>query len=269
VIAVDREKFNDEDVLGPADFTFHRMDLFAYLFGPIPEVDVVVPLQGQIGSVDSVKNPMGSLRDSLTSNRFLLDRLVESGQKPLVVFVSSDLCYRDVSRCVYSLHKKTVEGYLKIASQVHGIPHVILRTGTAYGPLQKRQSVVNFYIGRALEGKTIPVYGTGDNRQAFLYIDDCVECVRMACEGLFKQNRTYPLFSENLRIVDIAKTVSEMLGGEVEHVDFPSLAKAVNVGDLPITLPLPEGWKPKVMLGDGIERTAEWMKGEEDAGRNS
>lgn len=194
VIAVDREKFCDENVLESSDFMFHRMDLFAYLFGPFPEVDVVVPLQGQIGSVDSVKNPMGSLRDSLMSNRFLLDRLVESGQKPLVVFVSSDLCYRDVSRCVYSLHKKTVEGYLKIVSQVHGIPHVILRTGTAYGPLQKRDSVVNFYIRRALEGKSIPVYGTGDNRQAFLYIDDCVVSVSRqighnAPNGLFLESR--------------------------------------------------------------------------------
>lgn len=257
VIGVDKQ---DSLLCGAPNFTFHKVDLFAYLYGPIPEVDVVVPLQGQIGSVESVKRPIESLRDSVMSNRFLLDRLIETGQKPLVVFVSSDLCYRKDSQCNYSAHKKLVEHYLRTEHRIRDIPYVILRTATCYGPLQKRPSVVNFYVKQALEGKTIPVYGSGDSRQAFIYIEDAVRCIQLACEGKIAQNCVLPLVSENLRIIELAEVVSEVVGGEIEHVDWPELAWKVNVGDLPIELLPPKGWFPEVKIHEGIKRTAEWMK---------
>lgn len=263
VIGVDCEKLNKERrrFIG-TDFEFHRMDLFTYLFEQMPDVDVVVPLTGQLGSKESIEAPMRSLRDGVTANLFLLNMLAKTGQRPLVVFVSSDLCYREPSRCFYSFHKTVVEEYLRIFHNIYGIPYVILRMGTGYGPLQKRDSVVNFYIRWALEGKTIPVYGAGENRQAFIYIEDAVRCIQLACEGSIRQNRIHPLIGENVRIVDIARAVATKVGGIIEYVEWPELAKKVNVGDLPIDLPFPAGWEPRISLYAGIERTARWMKNE-------
>lgn len=259
VIGVDKERQPVE--FHSPKFTFYRSDLFSYLFGQLPDVDVIVPLQGQLGSVDSLRDPMGSLRDSVVTNRFLLDKLAEAGQRPLVVFLSSDLCYLEDSRCLYSLHKKTVEGYLKIANTVHGISFVALRMATGFGPWQNRDSVVNFYIRRALEGKTIPVYGDGKNRQAFIYIDDAIDCIKMACEGKIAQNTTHPLVDVSWSIAELAATVAAFVGGNVEHVEWPDLAQKVNVGDLPIELPPPHGWVPEVGMFEGITRTARWMRG--------
>lgn len=263
VYGTDCEKLDDErrKFIG-ADFEFHQLDLFLYLFSMMPEVDVIVPLTGQLGSKESVEKPIGSLRDGVMTNLFLLDTLVKAKRQPLIVFVSSDLCYRKPSRCFYSFHKIVVEEYLRLFRRNHDIPYIVLRMATGYGPLQKRQSVVNFYIQRALEKRTIPVYGDGLNRQAFIYIEDAVRCIHLACEGKIVQNTIHPLVGDNLKIVDLAGAVAEMLGGEVEHVEWPKLTEKVNVGDLPIELLPPKGWLPGVGIYTGIERTAEWMKNE-------
>lgn len=262
VIGVDVKALDEESraFIG-GDFEFYRMDVIQYLSEQMSDVDVIVPLTGQLGSAESVANPFASLRDGVEVNLMLLDNLAKSGRRPLIVFVSSDLCYREPSRCFYSLHKKTMERALKIFNTVYGFPYVILRTGTCYGPLQKRDSVVNFYIRRALVGKTIPVYGDGENRQAFIYIEDAATCIKLACEGKITQNATHPLVSHSLKIVGLATVVADAVGGTVEHVDWPSLQKAVSVGDLPITLLPPWGWHSEVGLIEGISRTAEWMKG--------
>lgn len=223
-------------------------------------VDVVVPLQGLLGSAESVKEPVTSLVDSVKLNLMLLDAISRSGSRPLIVFLSSDLCYREPSRCIYSLHKKTVEGYLRIFNRVHDIPYVILRMATGYGPLQKRQSVVNYYIRRALAGETIPVHGDGKNRQAFIYIEDAVKCIQLACEAERGLNVLYPLIGQNLKIVDLAQAVVDVLGGEIEHVEPPVLADKVSVGDLPVEDFGPRGCRPEVDIYEGIRRTAEWMK---------
>jgi|GEM_PF-4776381 len=262
VISIDPKPFSEEvlDFIG-GRFTAYNMTWQDYLaFCDFPDVDVVVPLQGQIGSVDSVRKPFESLHESVSTNLSVLEHLRLMSRKPLIVFVSSDLCYSPEPKCLYSLHKHTVEGYLRIFYEIAGIPYVILRTATCYGPWQVRDSVVNFYIRRALNGDGIPVYGDGQNRQAFIYIEDAVNCIKMACEGKFGYNATYPLVGENLRITEIAEAVSRLIGGEVEHVDWPMLTKAVNVGDLPITSLGPHGWLPKVHFEGGILRTAEWIK---------
>ena len=264
VVVVSPSRFSDEalEFIG-GEFEHFPMKWQAFFFEyGMPWADVVVPLQGKIGSVDSIDDPMGFLKESVETNVLLLNAIVNSERPmPLVVFVSSDLCYRAVPRCLYSAYKRLMEWHLKIFCEVYGLRYVILRMATGYGPWQRRDSVVNFFVRRALKGNTIPVYGEGRNRQAFIFAEDAARCIRMACEGRFATAATHPLVGGNHSIVEIAETVSRVLGGEVVHVEWPPLAKAVNVGDLPINLLPPSGWYPEVKLEEGIRITAEWMRG--------
>jgi len=271
VIVVDPLHFSDEakEFIG-GDFEHFPMKWQVFfLEHGMPEVDVIVPLQGKIGSVDSVNDPGGFLKESVGTNVLLLNAIANMETKPLVVFVSSDLCYRADPLCLYSAYKRLVEWHLKIFREVYGLRYVILRMATGYGPWQRRDSVVNFFVRRALDGNTIPVYGEGRNRQAFIFAEDAARCVRMACEGQFATAVTYPLVGANHRIVEVAETVSGVLGGEVVRVEWPPLAKAVNVGDLPINLLPPSGWYPKVKLEEGIRMTAEWMRGFDEGTESS
>jgi len=131
---------------------------------------------------------------------------------------------------------------------------------TGYGPFQRRDSVVNFYVKRGLAGETIPVYGAGDNRRAFIYIEDAVSAFKEAIEGRFPRNRTYNLVGHNHTLTEVAEAVAEVVGGEIKHIPWPERAKAVDVGHLPIGNDLAAwGWEPQTRLKEGILKTKEWL----------
>lgn len=223
--------------------------------------DVVVALPALLGSVPSVENPFGSLQDTLMPQLTLLSALARYGLKPLVVFPSSHLVYEDQPRCLYSTFKLAVENCLRVFHNAYDIPSVMLRIGTGYGPKQKRKSVVNFYIERALAGKEMPIYrGVKDDVLATVYIDDVVSALKMACEGKFPLNEVYPVVGCNMKIVDIAKSVERLVGGRVVLVDTPEMVKRVGSGSLPVKGGGPPGWEARVGLEEGILKTAEWMK---------
>ena len=223
------------------------------------DVDVVVSLPGMLGSVPSVESFTANLHCSVSPHLDLLDVLKDNKLTPRVVFPSSDLAYCTPPRCMYAANKLYIENAFLVAHRVYGIPYVALRMATGYGPMQRRDSVVNFYVRRGLAGKEIPVWGDGLNRQAFIYADDMARAFEMACEGMFPTG-VYALIGHNSRIVDIAEAVSKLVGGKVVHEPFPELAEKVSVGDLPVFWN-PPGFEPEIGLEEGIKLTAKWMRG--------
>lgn len=261
---VDVRPFTKEKLtfLSDNDWTFSNVSLREMLAAPtvLRNANVIVPLTGLLGSVPSIKNPMRSLHSSVDDNLALLCLLAELGLKPLVIFPSTDLVHRP--RCIYSLHKALVEGYLEVFNRTHDIPYINFRVATVYGPFQERASVVNFFVQRALDGKSIPVYGKGDNKRAFIYVEDVATGFRDAIEGRFPRNRTYNLVGHNDTLVEVANAVIELVGGTVEHIPWPEVAKAVDAGHLLISNDLaPWGWEPIVGLREGILKTKEWLDG--------
>lgn len=225
------------------------------------DADVIVALPALLGSVSSVEHPLESLWKTLEPQVILLSALAKYNLRPLVVFPSSHLTYEDQPRCLYSTFKLAVENCLRVFHNAYDIPFIVLRIGTGYGPKQKRKSVVNFYIERALKGCEIPVYrDVKDDTLAVVYIDDIVSALKMACEGKFPLNKIYPIVGNNMKIIDIAHEVECLVGGEVVLVDTPDMVKRVGSGDLPVEGEGPPGWEAKVGLEKGILKTAEWMK---------
>lgn len=221
------------------------------------KADVIVSLPGQLGSVPSIENFSKNLHDSVVPHMLLLDALRTKGLTPLVVFPSSDLTYCYPPRCMYAANKLYLEDAFRIAHRVYGIPYVALRMATGYGPMQRRNSVINLYVKLGLEGKNIPVWGDGLNRQAFIYADDMARAFKMACEGKFPVG-VYPLVGHNSKICEIANIVSWGVGGKVVYKPFPETARAVSVGDLPV-FGNPPGFEPEVGLEEGVLKTAGWM----------
>lgn len=260
VIVFDPHKPTDEEreFLSGRAFVHHRATQWPYSIDDITHADVIVSLPGMLGSVPSVERFIPNLHCSVFPHLDLLDVLKDNKLTPLVVFPSSDLTYCYPPRCMYAANKLYIEDTLRIAHKIHGIPYVALRMATGYGPMQRRDSVINFYVRRGLEGGEIPVWGDGMNRQAFIYADDMARAFEMACEGSFPTG-IYPLVGHNSRIWEIADAVSKLVGGRVVHEPFPELAEKVSVGDLSV-YGNPPSFEPRILLTEGITRTAKWMR---------
>jgi len=77
---------------------------------------------------------------------------------------------------VYAIAKAAMERATAILSKVHGFEYVIIRPHNVYGPRQNiadpYRNVIGIFINRLLQGRHYYIYGDGEQKRAFTYIDD-------------------------------------------------------------------------------------------------
>jgi len=95
-------------------------------------------------------------------------------------------------RGIYEISQLSAEMICRTYTRIHGIRTVPLRLTNVYGPRgQMKHSqfgVVNWFVRLALEGKPIPIFGSGKILRDFLYVDDCVEALLAAAADGDRRN---------------------------------------------------------------------------------
>lgn len=144
----------------------------------------------------------------------------------------------------------------------HGVPAVISRGANTYGPRQHREKMIPTFLGAALAGEALPVYGDGRQVRDWIFVEDhCRALHRLLLAG--EPGTIYNIGAgreaENLemaeRILDFAERRTGRRG-RVEHVrdrlghDRRYALDASRMRAL--------GWRPEVSLDEGLERTCEW-----------
>ncbi len=85
---------------------------------------------------------------------------------------------------IYAVAKAAMEKATHILSQVHGFEYVIIRPHNVYGPRQNiadpYRNVIGIFINRLLQGKHFFIYGDGEQKRAFTYIDDFTPYIALA-----------------------------------------------------------------------------------------
>jgi len=143
----------------------------------------------------------------------------------------------------------------------HGLPVIITRCTNNYGPYQYPEKLIPLFITNLLEGKNIPVYGTGKNVRDWIHVlDHCraIDCVL--------QNGTpgeiYNIGGDNERSnLEITSLILDALGKDescIEYVkdrlghDFRYSLDSSKLKDL--------GWKPEYSFDQGLHETVAWYK---------
>jgi UDP-glucose 4-epimerase len=165
---------------------------------------------------------------------------------------------------IYSANKSVAEKYVLIYAHSRGLDATVARISNTYGPRAAIHSpdftFNNYFIGLALQGKPITVYGAGTQKRNVIYVDDAVE--GLLALGLHPASRGDTFFvvgDEHLSVAEIASaTVNVMGSGELRHVDWPSGRKAIDVGDAIISnakIKKKIGWAPCHNLTEGLTAT--------------
>jgi UDP-glucose 4-epimerase len=154
----------------------------------------VVHLAAQTSVPVSTENPLLDFETNVTPLFNLLDIARISGNKPKIVFSSSNAplgrAVQPVSEASlpspiapYGASKLVGETYLSTFGQAYGIPSVSLRFGNVYGPGSvNKTSVVAKFIKQALNGETLEIYGDGSATRDFIHIDDLISALVKALE---------------------------------------------------------------------------------------
>jgi dTDP-glucose 4,6-dehydratase len=166
----------------------------------------------------------------------------------------------------YSATKAAGDLLVSAHAHTYGIEAVICRGSNNYGPRQYPEKLIPLIVLNALHGDSLPVYGDGRQVRNWLYVEDfCrgIHAVLMSGRPGQAYNVGGPDECENIEVV---RRVIELTGADeslLEYVkDRPghdrrySLASEKLRGEL--------GWEAEVRFAEGLERTVQWYRDNED-----
>lgn len=169
----------------------------------------------------------------------------------------------------YSASKASADHIARAWHRTFGLPVTISNCSNNYGPYQYPEKLIPLMISNALNGKELPVYGTGKNVRDWLYVDDHVwAIIRILETGRIGQTYNVGGGAErkNIDIVHlICDTLDDMrprTGGQSYRRQIKFVADrlghdfryAIDSGKIEKEL----GWKATESFESGIRKTIEW-----------
>lgn len=115
---------------------------------------------------------------------------------------------------------------------------------------------------------TIEIIGDGEQTRSFLYIDDCIDAVRLLMQSEFKE--PINIGSEEMVSINELANLAMFIGNkdlEIKHIEGPTGVRGRNSNNELIEKVL--GWKPKYSLAEGLSKTYDWIYKEVVKNRNS
>lgn len=120
----------------------------------------------------------------------------------------------------YGVSKLTGERLCWVYHRNYGIPAVVLRFFTVYGPRQRPDMAFHRFIHHALTGNPVPVYGDGTQTRDFTFVKDCVEATAAALYASGLIGETINIGGkERASVLDIIAILQQLMGGNIA-VDF-------------------------------------------------
>jgi len=254
---------------------------FGDLSKAVKEKDLIFNCAGQVSHVDSMKEPFLDIELNIVANLNLLEacrkfngnaKIVYAGTRAQVgkaEYTPIDEKHPTNPVDVYGIDKLTAEKYLLLYSSAYGIKGVSIRSTNGFGPRHQMKhglyGILNWFIRLALEGKTISVYGTGEQLRDYLYIDDIVNAM-VSCGQSEKANgQIYNVSSgKGIKFIEMVKKIIEFSGkGKYELKPFPEERKMIETGDVVLSykkINRELGWEPLTSFDDGLKKTIDFYK---------
>ena len=171
---------------------------------------------------------------------------------------------------IYSANKSVSEKYVLIYAHAHNMRTTVIRLSNVYGPRASIHSPEftfnNYFIGLAMQGKEIRVFGNGQQKRNVIYVEDAVEALISAASSATSNGETFfAVGDEHFSIAQIAGSIVKIIGkGSVSFVDWPCERKSTEIGDAVLSnqkIKQRLGWAPRVDLQTGLSRTRDYYLG--------
>jgi UDP-glucose 4-epimerase len=242
---------------------------------------VVFHLAAQVSHVMSLSNPYPDIDINIKGTAALLEACRKENPEALVIRSGTRGQYGPAVRLpvseefpsdprgLYEISQLAAEMICRTYTRIHGIRTVPLRLTNIYGPRAQmkhsRFGVVNWFVRLALDGRPIPIFGSGKILRDFLYIDDCVAALLRAAEEPAAVGEILNVGSDRAStFLEVARILEELLRGcRIEFTDFTPERKAQEPGDFVSDISKIRrmlGWEPRVELREGLSRTVDFYR---------
>jgi UDP-glucuronate 4-epimerase len=234
--------------------------------------DSIIHIAARAGVRPSVQNPSAYIETNVIGTFNLLEaaRIAEVRR---FLLASSSSVYGLASKVPFSEDlalPQTLSPYAatKLAaehlsgnySHLYGLPVVVMRFFTVYGPAQRPDLAIHKFADCIYHGKPVQQYGDGSTRRDYTYVDDIVQGVL----GALKYTRTpFEIFNlgenQTTTLSDLIVQIENALGKKALIERLPE-----QQGDMPLTCANIDkarallGYHPQVKISEGIPKFIEW-----------
>jgi dTDP-glucose 4,6-dehydratase len=240
------------------DYVFH----FASPASPIDYLELPIPTL-KVGALGT-HNTLGLAKAKKAT--FLLASTSECYGDPLVHPQTEDY-WGNVNpigpRGVYDEAKRFAEAMTMAYHRYHGIDTKIVRIFNTYGPRMRLRDgrVVPAFIGQALSGTPLTIFGDGSQTRSFCYVSDLIDGIFRLAMSDFHE----PVNIGNPREMTIKQFAEEIIRitgtkSQIENKPLPEDDPKVRQPDITRARKV-LGWEPKVEFDEGIRKTIEYFKG--------
>ena len=238
----------------------------------VEKVDYVWNLASPASPPDYLKNPIATMKVGAFGTMNLLGIARKHGARFFLASTSEVYGDPEVSpqpeeywgnvnpvgpRSVYDEAKRFAEAMTMAYQRTHGVDTRIVRIFNTYGPRMRLDDgrVVPNFIGQALRGEPLTVYGDGSQTRSFCYVEDEVE----GLHRLMMSDYTMPMNVGNPRemtILEFAQALEKVMGRKLDVVHKPLPQDDPKQRRPDITKARKFlGWEPKIDLEEGLRRT--------------
>lgn len=223
----------------------------------------------------SIEDPGIFLRTNILGTQVLMDACREYGIQRYHQ-VSTDEVYGDLpldrpdlfftehtpihTSSPYSASKAAADLLVQAYHRTFKLPVTISRCSNNYGPYHFPEKLIPLMIANALNDKSLPVYGKGENVRDWLYVEDHCSAIDL----IIHQGRVgevYNIGGHNERTnLDVVKTIIRELGKSEELISYVTdraghdLRYAID----PTKISNELGWLPQTRFDEGIKKTISW-----------
>ncbi|GGE33708.1 UDP-glucuronic acid decarboxylase family protein [Psychroflexus planctonicus] len=262
------------------EFYHHDVSKFVHVSG---KLDYILHFASPASPIDYLKIPIQTLKVGSLGTHNLLGLAKEKNARILIASTSevygdplvhpqTEEYYGNVNtigpRGVYDEAKRFQESITMAYHRFHGLETRIVRIFNTYGPRMRLNDgrVIPAFIGQALRGEDLTVFGEGNQTRSFCYVDDQVDGIYR----LLLSEYAEPVNIGNpheITIKDFAEEIIKLTGTD-QKIVYKPLPKDDPMQRQPDITRAKEilGWEPKVNRAEGMKITYDYFKGlsEED-----
>lgn len=256
------------------EFAHHDVSKFVYVSG---ELDYILHFASPASPIDYLKIPIQTLKVGSLGTHNLLGLAKNKNARMLIASTSEVYGDPNVNpqpeeywgnvnpvgpRGVYDEAKRFQEAMTMAYHTFHGLETRIVRIFNTYGPRMRLNDgrVLPAFIGQALRGEDLTVFGDGSQTRSFCYVDDLIE-------GIYRL--LHSDYAQPVNIGNPDEITIKQFGEEI--IKLTGTSQKLVLRDLPVDDPKQRrpditkarsilGWEPKVSRAEGLKITYEYFK---------
>jgi UDP-glucose 4-epimerase len=255
---------------------FHRLDIRAPEIYPLfHDVDGVFHLAAKCSLSDCLSHPLEAASVNVTGTLNVLEAVRRNKTRKLI-YADTSAEYEGIHEFptsenkvhpigVYAASKHGGAAFCDSYRELYGVDVTTVRYFNVYGPAQDWRRVVppvmSAFIIRMLSGQQPTIYGDGEKRRDFIYVDDVNALHERVLQDPRATGRVFNVGSgTNLSVNEVYELIEAQLRTGITPLYKPDLPGEARITLADISNAQELGWQPAIDVEEGLRRTIRYIQ---------